>query len=213
MPLRKVLIADDQRISTLGIRHILTDINPELTIVEASSLSCLLTHLANSHFDLLILDIHILDEGRVSRMSAIRKVISKAKILIFSAYDERQYTLPFLQAGAHGFLPKASLEREVRIAIDSVMGGERYLSRFAQQLSLDRFFSTKVLSSMGLRELTRRERGILPILLQGVSTADIGHKLNLKMSTVSTHKKNIFRKLGVRNVVELIQAVRSQEDR
>lgn len=212
MLLRKILIGDDQQVSIFGIRHILTGINSDLTIVEASNLNDLLNHLTNSNFDLLILDIHILDKGKASKMSAILKVISKAKILIFSGYDERRYALPFLQAGAHGFLPKSSSEQEVRIAIDRVMDGERYLSSLLQQLSLDYFFCTKVMGPFGLIELTARERGILPILLRGESTADIGYKLNLKMSTVSTHKKNIFRKLRVRNVVELIQVVGNLKD-
>lgn len=159
-------------------------------------------------YDLLILDINIPGGNKPTMIEKIRLVQPQIKILIFSGYDEAIYAYPYLQAGANGYLSKNSTETDFKIAVDSVMNDAKYLSSAMQQQSIERLIGSGQSLDIGLKILSARETEVLNLLIKGDTTAQIGKALEMKISTVSTHKIKIFRKLQVANLVELIEYMR-----
>ncbi|MEO6684638.1 MAG: response regulator transcription factor, partial [Dyadobacter sp.] len=112
-------------------------------------------------------------------------------------------------AGADGFLSKNSDEQELKVAIDRIMNNHKYLSHAMQQQSIEKIINSNVNVRYGLNVLSNREMEIMNLLMQGASTSEIGSQLYLQVSTVSTHKMKILKKLQVRNVIEMIAYVKS----
>jgi DNA-binding NarL/FixJ family response regulator len=124
---------------------------------------------------------------------------------MFTAYDEHIFASRYLQAGADGYLVKDSPEEEISKAIRAVLNNELYVSDSIKQDFLYRLAGRKNSEGNVLQQLSNRETEVMQLLIKGNSTADICKLLNLQASTVSTYKTRIFEKLGIKNIVELIE--------
>ncbi|NIJ55474.1 response regulator [Dyadobacter arcticus] len=205
----KVLIAEDHKVVTMGTIQILHDAFSDINTASATDMLEVLGALNDETYDLLILDINIPGGDRPAMIGEIRLVQPDIKILIFSGYDEFLYAYPYLQAGADGYLSKNSAEKEFKVAIDRLMSNVKYISEAMQQQIINNLIGATKRAEEGLKVLTEREMAILHLLLKGKKAAEIGKEYSLTVSTVSSHKLNIYRKLGVSNLAELIEYVRA----
>lgn len=204
----KVLIAEDHKVVIKGTIQMLGEAVDAAEAYGVMDMVELLEALDREIYDLIILDINIPGGNKPTMIEKIRQIQPEVKILIFSGYDEALYAYPYLQAGANGYLSKNSTEKDFKLAVDSVMNNAKYLSNAMQQQSIERLIGTGESSGAGLKLLSAREIEVLNLLIKGETTAQIGKELDLKISTVSTHKIKIFKKLHVANLVELIEYVR-----
>lgn len=209
MTIRKLLIADDHKVIMIGTIEMLKCISPNLEIAMAFDFPQVLQKLKSEPFDLLVLDIRIPGGDNPTMIASVRKIKKDIKILVFSGLDESMYAYPYLQAGADGFLSKNATEEELRLAIEKITSGQKYLSNRMLQESINKLLNEHPGAENKLHLLSNRETQIVNLMMQGASTASIGHKLNLHTSTVSTHKMKIFGKLEVSNLVELIEYVKA----
>jgi DNA-binding NarL/FixJ family response regulator len=119
------------------------------------------------------------------------------KILVVSAYDDDVYVQGLLKAGVDGYHLKDQPLSDLRLAVQRVLGGERWLS----SPLLDKLVSyTEV--APGLPALTSRQRDILRLLQQGLDNQTIAQRLDLSVKTVENHLTRLYRQLNVQSRLE-----------
>ncbi|OYU81501.1 MAG: hypothetical protein CFE23_03275 [Flavobacterium sp. BFFFF1] len=197
-----ILIADDHSVVRQGASMILKQAFENISVTHADIFSKVLYHLKEQEFNLVVLDIAIPEGAGEKMVRMIRDIQPDVKILIFSAYEEELYALRYLKAGADGYLNKLSSEDEFKDAFSAMMSDKEY---FSDEIRLKLAEFPKMKSSDNpLDALSNRELEIARLLVNGDGNLEIGNKLKLRNSTVSTYKTRIFDKLSVSSVVGLI---------
>lgn len=199
------LITDDHLVIQQGLGYIIKESFHKASISYSVSLNTTLILLEKQKFDILILDINIPGGNDFHMVEKIKAIQHDIKILIFSSYEETTYALRYLKAGANGYLEKNASEEQIIEAITSICRRGKYVSDQVKEQLLDSL-NNNMLIKHG--ELTNREMEIAKFFAQGKGTSAISAKMNLQASTVSTHKKNIFEKLKISNVAQLIEIFR-----
>jgi two-component system invasion response regulator UvrY len=209
---KKILIFEDHEIVAAGVAGIIRnefhDIEPEIAYTFADGLDLLK---ALTPVDLIILDVKLPGSEGTNMISRIRHLQQGARILVFSALEDAHSALTFMTAGANGFASKTLNMKELKGAIQTVLGDKKFMSEEVQQKVAESFFQN--LSPSALYEdisLSAREREIMNLLMAGKRTKEISSELNIKYTTVSTHKAHIFKKMSVDNIVELINKCKKE---
>ncbi len=205
----RVLITDDHLVIQQGLGYIIKEAFPQTAIAYSGSLEATLTLLEKQKFDLLILDINIPGGNGFHMVEQIRAIQQDVKILIFSSYEESTYALRYLKAGVNGYLEKSASEEQIINAIMSIYTRGKYVSDQVKEQLLDSLSNDHTLIKHAA--LTNRELEIAKFVAEGKGTSAISAKMNLQASTISTHKKNIFEKLKISNVAQLIEIFRMNQ--
>lgn len=202
----KVMIADDHPLVRSGLRALLERDGEFQVIAEAAD--------GNEAIELALLhkpDVILLDVGmpRLSGPDAAQSISQKlpgARIVMLSMHSDEAYVLRALKAGARGYLLKASPEADVIAAVRAVAGGNAYFSPSITKLLVEEYVIEArrkgVEDSYDL--LSTREKEILQLLASGKNNRDIADLLYISVATVETHRNNIFQKLHLHNLAELI---------
>jgi DNA-binding NarL/FixJ family response regulator len=205
--MKTILLVEDHSIVRMGMKLLIEDFLPTVTIIEASTFNETLRQLQTKICDLVLLDIRIPGGEAFHMIAKIREIQPKVRILIFSSQEEELYAIHYVRAGANGFLPKDSTNEEVEKAITSVLNGGNYISSIIQDQLVNNTLLERESKESPLEILSNRELEIMDLLLTGRWTKDIATDLNIKESTVSTYKGRIFEKLEVTNILELFKKV------
>jgi len=207
----KIVLADDHVLIRHGIKNLLSQ-NEELQVVgEASSGEELLLFLDNNPVDLIILDISMPNIGGLEAVTLVRTRYPQVKILIFTMHKSKQYFYHAMTAGADGYLIKDDSEEELLVAIRKIQAGKNYLSPFLAEDFADDVINTyRRERKTPFQELTRREKEILQLVVDGYTSKQMADKLGLSPRTVDHHRSNLLRKFGMNNSVDLVNfAVRN----
>jgi DNA-binding NarL/FixJ family response regulator len=202
----RVMIADDHPLVRSGLRALLERDSEFQVIAEATD--------GYEAIDLAVLhkpDVILLDVGmpRLSGPDAAQSISQKvpaARIVMLSMHSDESYVLRALKAGAKGYLLKASPEADVLAAIRAVASGNAYFSPSITKLLVEEYIVE--VRHRGIEDsydlLSTREKEVLQLLAAGKSNRDIADLLFISISTVETHRNNIFQKLHLHNLAELI---------
>lgn len=201
----KILLAEDHSIVRYGTSLILKNISPDITVDESDNFEETLRLIDKKSYDLLILDILIPKGNNVDMVPLIRLRQSNIRILIFSGLDERLYALRYLQAGADGYLMKDSPKNEIIEAIRCILNNGKYVSPDVRQQLLQNLHQKEEARQNPMLALSDREVEVMQLLIQGHAIGEIAQLMNLQVSTVSTYKTRVFKKLEVNNVIELAE--------
>jgi two-component system invasion response regulator UvrY len=132
-----ILIIEDHPLIRLGLRQLIAESDPKATISQADNFPTGLSLLDSEKFELLILDIDVPGGENIRMMEIVRKRQPEILILIHSGYDEDVYALPYMQAGADGFLSKSSSHEEFQSAYKALINRGKYVSYHIQQTLLN----------------------------------------------------------------------------
>jgi len=200
------MIADDHPLVRSGLRAVL-ERDGEFQVVAEAADGYEAIELAVLHKPEVIL----LDVGmpRLSGPDAAQRISQKlpaARIVMLSMHSDEAYVLRALKAGARGYLLKASPEADVLAAIRTVAAGNAYFSPSITRLLVEEYVVEArrrgVEDSYDL--LSTREKEILQLLASGKNNREIADLLFISVATVETHRNNIFQKLHLHNLAELI---------
>ncbi|MCT2560376.1 response regulator transcription factor [Chryseobacterium herbae] len=194
----RILIADDHYVVRAGTALVLESAYPKLKIDFAENYEQVQKHLSDRHYDLLLLDIDMPGTQYKKMISELKSIQESLKILIFSGYD-KDVAIQYIREGAEGYLSKQSSEEEIREAVKSVIEKGYYYPGELIGLIIQNKKSNPA------EKLSSREYEIFTLLASGNGNLEIGNKLDIQMSTVSTYKKRIFQKLNISNIAELIK--------
>jgi DNA-binding NarL/FixJ family response regulator len=198
----RILLVDDHSVVRHGVSVLLKKAFDGVTITHAESVKDLLIQL-NEKQDLIFLDINLPGGNSTKMVEEIRSNHPDLLIMMFSAYDESRYALRYIHAGANGFLNKYSKDEEIIKAVKSILETGKYISDVVKEIILENALLKKPINP--LARLSDREIEVAELLVNGDGNLEISNKLNIQMSTVSTFKTRIFDKLGINNIVKLIE--------
>lgn len=192
----RIAIVDDHPMVAEGIQSILESYDDVEVVGTLSGARAAIDQLDTLDPDVILMDLNMPDMGGLSATEIILEQRPGTRIVILSMHDSPEYISSALNHGAMGYLLKDVPTDEIKLAIDTVMRGERYLCTGAQ--------GSLTLKGGGAREtLTGREQTILLQLAQGQSNKEVAIALDISVRTVETHRKNIKRKLGISSTAGL----------
>jgi len=175
---------------------------PLSAIGEAQNFQTALSVLPKQHYDLVVLDAEIEDSAHLlGTVKHIKSISPKTRILIFSELDEAVYGPKYLAFGANGFLGKKADISSIILAIKTALRGDVFLGKQPDERQPAMAYAD---DKLPFDALSKRESQIAKLLVQGASLTDISRKMKLKETTVSTYKKRIFEKTGVKTLSDLI---------
>jgi two-component system NarL family response regulator len=192
----RVLIVDDHPMVAQGIRALLETYDDIAVVGTLANGQEAVDRVSALDPDVILLDLNM---PRLSGLSATEIILERrpgTRILILSMHDSPEYITTALSHGARGYLLKDVPTEEVKLAIDTVMRGQRYLCTGATT-------SLGPGTGDGREALTSREQAILLALAQGHSNKEVAVRFDISVRTVETHRKNIKRKLGISSTAGL----------
>ena len=198
----RLLIADDHTIMREGLKRILDGVEGIQIVGEATNGYEVLDRVRKGDIDQLLLDLSMPGRSGVELIRQIRIEAPNLLILVLTMFDEGQYAVRALRAGAQGYLTKDSAGMQLVNAIRRVASGRPYISiEMAEQLALNLMAPNETLPH---KRLTDREFEIFTLLVSGKSNTDIANSRHLSVKTVSTHKTHIFEKMGMNAISEMV---------
>ena len=203
-------MGDDHNIVRQGLQFIIGDVVENQVITHASSLEQILEQIKSNSFDIAILDAQFPDGNSLSIISEIKQIQPEIKILIFTSFEEENYSLKFINEGADGFLNKLSEEEEIQNSIQEMIENGSSFPPFTKKML--QLSDEHIALLNPLNQLTERELEIAILYAKGYGNLEIANSLSVRQNTVSTFKKRIFDKLKVETLVDLIDLVRIHHD-
>ena len=201
----KVVIVEDHRLFREGLKSLLAD-KPDFEMVgEAGdgleAIRCIRKHQPN----LVLLDLSMPKMNGISVMREIKGQYPEIKILALTIHESDQYVLEAFDAGADGYCLKDAGRNELRVAVDSVLQGKRYISPSISENVLEGYLTgrKKLKSKTSWDTITPREREVLKLLGEGYQNKEISDMLHISVKTVEKHRANIMNKLDLHNAAAL----------
>jgi DNA-binding NarL/FixJ family response regulator len=198
----RIIIADDHQLLIDGLMAVLQT-EPAWEVLEpVNNGKQLLSRLAETHVDLVLLDLNMPQMDGIQTLEQIRQRYPKIKVLVITNYNQPQLQAEVKRLGASGYLLKNVSAVSLKSAISIILNGGACFEELmpvkeaAESWFLDDF--------MKKHQLTRREVEIIKMIALELTTKEIADKLFLSELTVSTHRKNIMRKLDVKNVAGVV---------
>jgi len=200
------VLADDHALIRHGVKKMIEE-DPGLKVVgEAADGLELIELLKTTPADLAILDISMPNLRGIEAIREVRKICPAIKVLMLTMHKGEQYLCSSFASGADGYLLKEDSDTELLPAIARVLQGELYISP-----NLSNEFPEDVIASCSSRSdrsgeiLTPREKQILQLVAEGVTSRDIADKLDISKRTVEHHRANMMKKLNIKRVADLIK--------
>ncbi len=216
----KVLIADDHKLYREGIKSLLNEERGIDISVEVSSGREVLEKLEQQPIDIILMDIDMPDMNGIEATKAVKKRYPEMRILILSMHDDLEFILDVLKSGASGYLLKSSETLDLINAIKALALGSSYYSEkvsdklcdYLNQINQSATVAApdgaevyaKPAPSEDVTHLTKREQEILELIGKEHTNQEIADVLFISTNTVFTHRKNLMKKLNVRNTAGLI---------
>lgn len=200
----RVLLADDHALVRAGIRNALAGV-PDLIIVgEVGDGPSLIRTLQELQPECLLIDVTMPDFEPISTIRSIRQQYPDLVILIVSAYDDDVYVQGLLSAGVNGYHLKDQPLSDLRLAVERVLMGERWIS----SRLLDKLLKQPLSSDVHGAKLSPRQRDILELLSKGLDNRAIASELGLSVKTIESHLTRLYRLLDVQSRLEAVNYAR-----
>lgn len=197
-----VILADDHTILRQGLRFIVNQ-HPRIQVVGEASDGVEALELVQRHQpSVLVCDISM---PRMSGIEVARSLSLQqlpTRLLFLTMQDKEEYIMQAVEAGAAGFLPKETVGEELVKAIIDVGQGKEYFSPSVYNKVFKALRQTNQKTEV---RLTPREKEVLTLLAEGLSTKLIAEKLFVSEYTVSNHRANLLQKLSAHNTAELVR--------
>ena len=203
----RVLIADDQPLMRAAFEMTLRPEEDIEVVGEAADGREAIEQARRLHPDVILMDIRMPELDGVEATRILLSEGEASKILILTTFDIDEYVVDALRAGASGFLLKDIRADELVQAIRVVADGETLLAPSVTRRLLETFISSRPPAQDQPRELdglTPTERKVLTLIGQGHSNSEIAASLFIADTTVRTHVRHIFEKLGLRDRVQAV---------
>ena len=199
----RVLICDDHPIVRKGLREILQEEGPAVTIGEAASAEDALDLARKQSWDAVMLDITMPGRSGLELLKQLREERPNLPVLVLSVHPAEQYALRVLRAGASGYLTKESAPDELLTAVRRILRGGRYISpSVGETLAAD---LGRRGDELPHQTLSDREFEILRLLASGKRPSEIADELHLSVKTVSTYRARVLQKLKLQTTAQLMR--------
>jgi DNA-binding NarL/FixJ family response regulator len=201
----RVLLVDDHELMRQGLRSILEREADVVVAGEASNGWEAVILSRTLAPDVVLMDVAMKDANGIEATRQIRAESPSVKVLALSSHSDTRYVTAMLDAGACGYVLKANAYDDLRRALDAAQKGKSYLCPDVTEAVIGDSLRRpgNCAESLHTAVLSPREREVLQLLAEGMSSLQIGKHLCVATSTVETHRRNVMRKLGIHSVADL----------
>lgn len=200
---KTIIICDDHVLFLGGISEILKKFGNNYKIITFNnSISCK-TYIQQNKVDVFICDLNIDNTDGFSLINDLKKELTQTKIVILTAYFEDFLIQKAEKLGIHAFMRKESTAEELIAVIESDINTSFYTNKKLEK-SIN-FFTNIDESAVAKFRLSKQEKEIIKLIIDGKTSSKIALLLNISKTTVDTHRKNINRKLEISNSSSLIK--------
>jgi DNA-binding NarL/FixJ family response regulator len=202
-----IVLADDHRVVREGLRALLERYDDLKVVGEAADGSEAVKLAAKLKPDVIVMDISMPVLNGIEATQQALEVSPSSRVIILSMYSTSEHIFRSFKAGAQGYLLKESAGADVVNAVRAVREGKRYLTEKISEAILDDFIHQRSLadSESPVSRLSKRERHILQLVVEGKSSSEIGLQLFLSPKTVETYRSRVMHKLSINDVPGLVK--------
>jgi DNA-binding NarL/FixJ family response regulator len=201
----RIVVADDHRIVREGLRRLLESRLDFSVVGEASDGEEAVEVSLREHPDLVLMDLSMPKLSGIDATRRITEAEKDSKVLVLSMHESPGYVEEVLRAGASGYLLKDSASEELVAAIDAIRAGDSYLSPSITQQVVDALAHPADRPSSAVSVLSERERQVLTLIAEGLSSKEIAKELGVSLKTVESHRANLMDKLDIHKVSGLVR--------
>ena len=202
----RIALADDHHLIRSGLKLLLGS-NETLSIVgEASDGASALLLVEQLQPDILLLDLAMPGMDGLECLRELKRRDLPTRVIVLSMFEDENYVLAAMSAGAQGYVQKSAIDTELFQAIDNVAAGRLHLNESSAKSLLSMLLVERQQSALppATAVLSPRELEVLRWYARGFSLREIGEQLGLSVKTVDTYKTRIMEKLGFQKKSELI---------
>ncbi|HYV93631.1 MAG TPA: response regulator transcription factor [Chitinophagales bacterium] len=197
--MRKVLVVDDHKIINDGMRLLISSHEGFEVIGQCFNGKDAVDFIQDQQPDYIVMDVNMPVMDGMEATAAIKKLKPEIKIIVLSMVGDFATVSKMIESGADGYILKNTDSDEFFTAINTIEKGGMYLNPEINQVLLKGMKEQKDI------HLTKREKEILKLVVEGLSTKQIADKLFLGEETVKSHRKNLMAKLNQPNVASLVK--------
>lgn len=207
---RQVVLADDHQLLIDGIKAVVEEIENTTVATTVNSGTELLNYLDRHKADLVILDLNMPGQDGLKCLHIIKQLYPSTKVLVLTSYNQPELMDEARKRKADGYLVKNTSSALLKDVVNAILNGQEY---FPPKDTVKPLAESSPFFDEFLRkyQLTKREVDIIRLICREMSSKQIAAELFLSEFTVTTHRKNIFRKLDIKNVAGLINFAREHE--
>ncbi|HTJ48781.1 MAG TPA: response regulator transcription factor [Cyclobacteriaceae bacterium] len=203
-----IVLADDHVLVRNGLKAMLDTDTGIAVVGEASNGMEALEVAKRLRPDILVLDIRMPDKTGLEAAAELKDYAPDTKAVILSMHDSEEYVLQALDAGAYGYLLKDTDKNEFVKALKQIHGGNKYFSGAVSNVLANRLLNAKPYvkntPATDQYNLTKKEREILSMVIDGKHNKQISESLGKSARTIETHRFNIMKKMGVNNAIDMV---------
>lgn len=198
-----IIIADDHTMFLDGLHAMLSEI-PEIKQVHLATEGQQVVRLLKQfkEIDLVISDVSMPKMDGIELLATIKKQYPDTRVLILSMMDDIRTIEKVMSKKADGYLLKFADKKELKRAVMEVLEGKEYFSPAVKERYLQRLFDRKSRQHV---ELSGREKEVLTLLSEELTSKEISEKLFISVNTVETHRKNILLKTGCKTTIGAVK--------
>jgi two-component system response regulator NreC len=203
----RVLVVDDHTIVRDGICALLALAGDIEVVGEAANGRDAVDMARELAPDVVLMDIAMPVLGGLEATRRIHKECPGIKVVALTQFGDRDYVFPFIEAGALGFLTKASASSELTSAIRCVYRGESFLSPAVAKLMIEDYQQAAATRDRidSYDQLTDREKEVLKLVAEGYTTQEIATALVISPKTVEGHRTSLMAKLDLHNRIDVVK--------
>lgn len=196
----KIFIVDDHQMIIEGLKSLLQNEETIDLVGSATNAEKCLQFFKTHTCDVILMDINLPDTNGIELCEIITKKYPTVQVIALSTFTQGTYIRKMIESGANGYLLKNADKHEILKAIATVIKGTNYLTHEAERaLRYENEQQNK------LPKLTKREKEVLLLIVDGLTNYQIAEKLFISIDTVDSHRKNLHTKLNVNNTAMLIK--------
>jgi DNA-binding NarL/FixJ family response regulator len=202
-----LLIVDDHALFREGLRALLANISPGLSITEASSVEGAVDECKAGQFRMALLDLGLSSTDGLQTLENFRSAVPEVPVIVLSGDQEPRHIRAAIDLGAVGFIPKSHSSELMIAALRFVLAGGIYLPTHVLDESAEPEHAIAALTksvTVAFARLSPRQEEVAQLLLQGSSNKVIARRLRLSEGTVKAHVSAIFQIIGAKSRVEAV---------
>jgi DNA-binding NarL/FixJ family response regulator len=204
--LLRLLLADDHALVRAGMRALLSELNGVEVVAETGDGLEALQLIREKKPDLALLDITMPGLNGLDVAARVTKELPRTKVIIVSMHGDAESVRRALLSGASGYLLKHSDRAELEMALRAVARGDTWLSPAVSKTVMTAFAASARSAAGGTYEvLTPRQREVLQLIAEGLSTKEIAARLGVGLKTVESHRTELMERLGIHGVAGLVR--------
>jgi DNA-binding NarL/FixJ family response regulator len=201
----RILVADDHRILREGIRRILEAVPGFSVVAEADSGEEAVRLAVEQSPDVAVIDVTMPRLGGIEAIRRIRVAAPATRCLALSMHETHLQVTQSLQAGASGYVVKSASAEEFVEAVHSTVAGRSYLSPSIAHCVVEAIAKPNGGATSSVAQLSGREREVLQLIAEGLSSKEIAAALGVSLKTIETHRSNLMGKLNIRKASKLVR--------